>query len=115
MDEDKDSIYIPLVQTSTLFLLKIRTSNGSIDNKFSYATASDIWSGYGWRMVFDDDDKLFISGKSWVFKWNNDLNSWKKFPISNIDSVDQLMRINDDNYYISSYVSSSHYAILMFE
>ena len=95
-------------------MLRVNSGNGNIQQKFTYST--DIWTSYGWRITYDDNNSLYISGNQALFKWNNALQNWDKYTISNIDNVDQLLRVKDNKFYISSYVSgSSYYSSLFIE
>ena len=95
-------------------MLRVNSGNGNIQQKFTYST--NIWTSYGWRIAYDDNNSLYISGNQALFKWNNALQNWDKYTISNIDNVDQLLRVKDNKFYISSYVSgSSYYSSLFIE
>ena len=112
MDDNKDYLYFIVNYNLKMFFVKHNTSNGNFNKAIS--VSSNLWTTAGWRMKFDKDrDYLYISGLNSIFKTNKTLDSGTQYTITNVAAIDQIMRISDSNYYLSSY-DSGNYKLMMF-
>ena len=114
MDSSQSSIYFMLVYSNVQYLAQLNSGDGSVTKSIKNNQDNQIWSGVGWKFVITNDNSMFASGTGFILNTDTSLSFLKRYSISNINSVDQLIYFNDNSYYISSGMSS-YYFLMMIE
>ena len=112
---DNNNIYFMLISSSVQFIVKLKRSNGVYVNAISNSETTSLWSSPSWRVILaSDNSTLYASGYQYILKSDTSLLSLTKYPISNMNSIDQIVNVNSSYFYLSSSMST-YYATSMFE
>ena len=112
---DSSYIYFMLVSSGVQYIVKLDILSGGYVNAISNIAADQLWTDSGCRVIISNDNStIYASGDQFILKSDTNLSFLTKYPISGINSVDQIMNVKDHLFYISSGMST-YYASLMFE
>ena len=115
LEMDNGNIYFMLISLGVQHIVKLDTSSGGYVKAISNTDTSPRWTGPGCRIIISNDNStLYASGYQCILKSDINLSFLTKYPISIINSVDQIMNVKGNLFYISSGMST-YYANLMFE
>ena len=112
---DNSNIYFMLISSGVQYIVKLNRATGVNSNAISNNDAGQLWASNGCKVIIaNDNSTLYASGYQYILKSDTNLSFLTKYPISNINSIDQIINVNSSYFYLSSSMST-YYAILMFK
>ena len=110
-----NSIYFMLISSRVQYIVKLSTNDGTCVKSISNNDTGQLWSSPGWKVILArDKSTLYASGYQYILKSDTNLSFLIKYPISNMNSIDQIVNVNSSYLYLSSSMTT-YYVSLMFE